>query len=49
MGRGGAQGGVEGQVGDAIFFGQAGLDVTAAFAFGLGDRAAAGLAARQAV
>jgi hypothetical protein len=49
MGRGGAQGSVEGQVGDTVFFGQAGLDVTAAFAFGLGDGAAASLAAGEAV
>jgi hypothetical protein len=49
MGRSGAQRGVEGQIGDAIFFRQAGLNVTAAFAVCLGDGAAAGLAARQAV
>jgi hypothetical protein len=49
IGSGGAQGGVEGQVGDLILFRQAGLDVTAALAVSLGAGAAAGLVAGQPV
>lgn len=49
MGRGGAEGGVEGQIADLVPLGQARLDVAAAFTVCLGARAAAGLLPRQAV
>ena len=49
MWRGGTERGVEGQVADLVPLGQAGLDVAAALAVGLGARAATGLLARQPV
>jgi len=45
----GAQRGVKGQVGDASLAGNAGADVTAAFALGLGLGATTGAVAGQAV
>lgn len=48
MGRGGAQRGIKGQIGD-FASGQAGLDVAAALALGPGLGAAAGFVARQLV
>jgi hypothetical protein len=49
IGGSGPQGSVEGQIGDFIFFRQAGLNITAAFAVSLGAGATAGLVAGQAV
>jgi hypothetical protein len=49
MGRGGAQGGIEGQIAHLVTLRQAGLDVPAALAVGLGARPPAGLLARQPV
>jgi hypothetical protein len=45
----GTQGGIKGQVGNFAFLGDAGLDITAAFAFGAGTRTAPGLLAREPV
>lgn len=49
MGSGGSQGGVEGEIGDFVLLGKAGLNVTAAFAFGFGLGAATGFVAGQPV
>lgn len=49
MGSGGAEGGVEGEVGYFVFLGEPGLDVTAAFALSPGLGAATGLVAGQPV
>jgi hypothetical protein len=49
MGRGGAQGGVEGQIAHLVAFGQAGLDVASTLAVGLRARTATSLLARQPV
>jgi hypothetical protein len=49
IGGSGAQGGVKSQVGDFVFGGDAGADVVAALAFGLGLGTAAGLFAGKAV
>jgi hypothetical protein len=49
MGGGGAQRGVKGQIAYFVAFRQAGLDVPAALAIGLGARPPAGLFARQPV